>query len=58
MLFSSQHCATAELNTNIAPKYSVLSINVFIIYIFIEHIYAASLNFVIATVDKQLDHKT
>lgn len=39
-----------NLSTNTTPKYSVLSINVFIIYIFIEQIYSASLNFIIAVV--------
>lgn len=56
MLFFSQHCEAAELNTNTTPKYAVLSINA-IIYIFIGQIYSACLNFVIAVVTNNLTIK-
>lgn len=55
--FPLQCCEAAELNTKSTPKYSALSINVFIIYIFIEQIYSASLNFVIAVVTNNLTIK-
>lgn len=55
VLFSSQF---AELNANTTLEYPALPINVFIIYIFTEHIYSGSLNFGICRAVKQLDHKT
>lgn len=55
VLFSSQF---AELNANTTLESTALPINVFIIYIFTEHIYSGSLNFDICRADKQLDQKT
>lgn len=55
VLFSSQF---AELNANTTLEYSALPINVFIIYIFTEHISSGSLNFGKRRAVKQLDHKT
>lgn len=55
--FPSQHCEIVNFNTSTSPIYSVLPLNVFIIHIFIEQIYSASMNFVIAVVTNNLTIK-